>query len=86
MLTDVRASKPVPKISTEGRHECGSGHDSGWASFRHWFARKYFYFGDPLGASYAVFGVPAILGLVLLSNATFLGIASRELSDSALEW
>ena len=52
----------------------------------YWFARKYFYFGDPLGASYAVFGVPAILGLVLLSNATFLGIASRELSDAALEW
>src|SRR5688500_4287106 len=52
----------------------------------YWFARRYFDFGDPLGESYAVFGVPAILGLVLLSNATFLGIASRELSDAALEW
>lgn len=52
----------------------------------YWFAHKYFYFGDPLGATYAVFGVPAILGLMLLSNTTFLGIASGELSDAALEW
>lgn len=52
----------------------------------YWFAHKYFYFGDPLGATYAVFGVPAVLGLMLLSNTTFLGIASRELSDAALEW
>jgi hypothetical protein len=52
----------------------------------YWFAHKYFYFEDPLGATYAVFGVPAILGLMLLSNTTFLGIASRELSDAALEW
>jgi hypothetical protein len=52
----------------------------------YWFAHKYFDFGDPLGTTYAVFGVPAILGLMLLSNTTFLGIASRELSDAALEW
>ena len=52
----------------------------------YWFAHKYFYFGDPLGATYAVFGVPAILALMLLSNTTFLGIASRELNDAALEW
>ncbi|CAN5833411.1 patatin-like phospholipase family protein [soil metagenome] len=52
----------------------------------YWFAHKYFYFGDPLGPTYAVFAVPAILGLTLLSNTTFLGIASGELSDAALEW
>ena len=52
----------------------------------YWFAHKYFYFGDPLGPTYAVFGVPAILALMLLSNTTFLGMASRELSDAALEW
>jgi hypothetical protein len=52
----------------------------------YWFAHKYFYFGDPLGESYAVFGVPGILGLMLLSNTTFLGLASSELTDAALEW
>ena len=55
-------------------------------SARYWFAHKYFYFNEPLGATYAVFAVPAILGLTLLSNTTFLGIASGELSDAALEW
>ena len=52
----------------------------------YWFAHKYFYFGDPLGESYAVFGVPGILGLMLLANTTFLGLASSELTDAALEW
>ena len=52
----------------------------------YWFAHKYFYFGDPLGASYAVFAVPGILVLMLAANTTFLGLASRELSDAALEW
>jgi hypothetical protein len=52
----------------------------------YWFAHRYFYFGDPLGVSYAVFGVPGILGLILLANTTFLGLASSELSDAALEW
>ena len=52
----------------------------------YWFARKYFYFGDPLGQSYAVFAVPGILGLMLLANTTFLGLASDELTDAALEW
>jgi hypothetical protein len=61
-----------------------SGPIIGFGSY--WFAHKYFYFGDPLGPTYAVFGVPAILCLMLLSNTTFLGIASRELSDAALEW
>ncbi len=39
----------------------------------YWFAHKYFYFGDALGESYAVFAVPGILGLMLLANTTFLG-------------
>jgi hypothetical protein len=52
----------------------------------YWFAHKYFYFGDTLGESYAVFGVPGILGLMLLANTTFLGLASSELTDAALEW
>lgn len=51
-----------------------------------WFARKYFYFGDPLGQTFAVFAVPGILGLMLIANTTFVGLASRELSDAALEW
>jgi hypothetical protein len=52
----------------------------------YWFAHKYFYFGDPLGESYAVFGVPGILGLMLLANTAFLGLSSSELTDAALEW
>ena len=52
----------------------------------YWFAHKYFYFNEPLGPSYAVFGVPGILGLILLANTTFLGLASGELTDAALEW
>jgi hypothetical protein len=52
----------------------------------YWFARKYFYFGDPLGESYAVFAVPGILLLMLLANTTFIGLASGELTDAALEW
>jgi hypothetical protein len=52
----------------------------------YWFAHEYFDFGDPLGESYAVFAVPAILGLILLSNTIFLGLASGGLSDAALEW
>ena len=52
----------------------------------YWFAHKYFYFGDTLGPSYAIFGVPGILGLILLANTTFLGLASAELTDAALEW
>jgi hypothetical protein len=52
----------------------------------YWFAHKYFYFGDPLGLAYAVFAVPGILGLILLANTIFLGLASGELTDAALEW
>jgi hypothetical protein len=52
----------------------------------YWFARQYFYFGDPLGQTYAVFAVPGILVLMLLANTTFLGLSSRELTDAALEW
>lgn len=52
----------------------------------YWFAHEYFDFGDPLGPSYAVFAVPGILGLILLANTIFLGLASSELSDAALEW
>ena len=52
----------------------------------YWFAHNYFYFGESLGESYAVFAVPGILGLMLLSNTTFLGLASSELTDAALEW
>ena len=43
-------------------------------------------FGQALGASYAVFAVPGVLGLMLLANTIFLGLASDELSDAALEW
>jgi hypothetical protein len=52
----------------------------------YWFARKYFYFGDTLGESYAVFAVPGILALMLLANTTFLGLSSHELTDGAAEW
>ena len=52
----------------------------------YWFAHNYFYFGEALGESYAVFAVPGILGLMLLANTTFLGLASSELTDAALEW
>jgi hypothetical protein len=52
----------------------------------YWFAREYFYFGNALGESYAVFAVPGMLGLILLANTTFLGLASGELTDAALEW
>jgi hypothetical protein len=52
----------------------------------YWFARQYFYFGDPLGETYAVFAVPGILALMLLANTTFLGLSSDELTDAALEW
>jgi hypothetical protein len=52
----------------------------------YWFARHYFYFGDTLGPTYAVFAVPGILALILLANTVFLGLASGELSDAALEW
>jgi hypothetical protein len=52
----------------------------------YWFAREYFYFGSPLGESYAVFAVPGIVALMLLANTTFLGLASDELTDAALEW
>jgi sulfite exporter TauE/SafE len=52
----------------------------------YWFAHEYFDFGQALGASYAVFAVPGVLGLILLANTIFLGLASSELSDAALEW
>lgn len=52
----------------------------------YWFAHEYFDFEIPLGPAYAVFGVPGILSLMLLSNTIFLGLASDELSDAALEW
>ena len=52
----------------------------------YWFAQRFFNFGDPLGESYAVFAVPGILALILVSNTVFLGLASRELTDAALEW
>jgi hypothetical protein len=52
----------------------------------YWFAHKYFYFGHALGPTYAVFAVPGIIGLILLANTTFLGLASQELTVAALEW
>jgi hypothetical protein len=52
----------------------------------YWFARKDFYFGDPLGELYAVVAVPGILALMLLANTIFIGLASHELTDAALEW
>lgn len=52
----------------------------------YWFAHEYFDFGQTLGETYAVFAVPAIFGLILLANTVFLGLASDEVDDAALEW
>jgi hypothetical protein len=52
----------------------------------YWFAHEYFDFGRPLGESYAVFAVPGIFALILLANTVFLGLASDELDNAALEW
>ncbi len=50
------------------------------------FAKFSYPFGSPLAVSYAVLAVPIGLGLVLLTIAVFVGFASGELDDAALEW
>jgi hypothetical protein len=54
----------------------------------YWFGAYEFGFGagDHLRELYAVFGVPIVLGLVLLQMMVFIGFASSELEDGALEW
>ena len=42
--------------------------------------------GDQLRQLYAVFGVPVVLGLLLVQLMVFIGIASSELDDAVLEW
>ena len=49
-----------------------------------WFAR--FAFAAGLHESYAAFAVPIVLLFGLLNVMIFVGIASNELDDSALEW
>jgi hypothetical protein len=54
----------------------------------YWFAT--FEFGFGVGESnlflYAAGAVPIVLGLVLLTITLFVGLASQELDDAALEW
>ena len=54
----------------------------------YWFATYPFGFGDgePLRELYAVMAVPLVLGLVVLTLAIFVGLASSALNDAALEW
>lgn len=42
--------------------------------------------GDYLRELYAVFAVPAALGLALMQMTVFIGIGSSELDDAVLEW
>lgn len=53
-----------------------------------WFATYPFGFGDeaPLRELYAVAAVPLVFGLLILSIAVFVGLASKALDDAALEW
>jgi len=54
----------------------------------YWFAT--FEFGFGIGESaiflYAATAVPIMLGLVLLTITVFVGLASQEMDDAALEW
>ena len=47
---------------------------------------RYFPFTAPFTDSYAVFAVPAILLIWALSTVLFIGLASADFSDAALEW
>ena len=52
----------------------------------YWFATLQFGFGRGLDEFYAAFAVPIILSFSLLSLFVFIGLASKELDDSVLEW
>ncbi len=52
----------------------------------YWFATLQFGSGTGLREFYAAFAVPIILLLGLLNIVVFIGIASSEIDDSALEW
>lgn len=52
----------------------------------YWFSSQFAFGEAGLRESYAAFAVPALLGLGLLQIVVFIGIASNELDDSALEW
>ncbi|MEZ5316781.1 MAG: patatin-like phospholipase family protein [Vicinamibacterales bacterium] len=54
----------------------------------YWFATHEFGFGagEPLRDLYAVFSVPIVLVLALATITIFVGFASRDLDDAALEW
>jgi hypothetical protein len=54
----------------------------------YWFGTYEFGFGpgDPLRILYAVFSVPIVLAIVLLAITAFVGLASADLDDAALEW
>ena len=52
----------------------------------YWFASDQFGFGTGLDEFCAAFAVPFLLALSLLNVIVFLGIASSEVDDSALEW
>lgn len=89
----TRRSSRAPKVSNAVRMAGGArtviaalvaGSIVGLGAY--WFAHDYFDFGAPLGESYAVFAVPAMIGLILLSNTVFLGLASSDVDDAALEW
>ena len=47
---------------------------------------RYFPFTSPFTDGYAVFAVPAILLIWALSTVLFIGLASADFSDGALEW
>ncbi len=61
-----------------------SGPIMGYGTY--WFASDQFGFGTGLTEFYAAFTVPFLLILALLNMVVFLGIASSEVDDSALEW
>ena len=46
----------------------------------------YFPFSTPFTEGYAVFAVPAILGIWALATVMFIGLAGVSFSDAALEW
>lgn len=52
----------------------------------YWMASSAFAFGTGLREFYATFAVPMLLGLGLVQMTVFVGLASPELDDSALEW
>lgn len=52
----------------------------------YWCAAYEFGWDRDLTALYAVVAVPLLLGLTMVAITVFVGLASRDLDDSALEW